>query len=419
MKKIFSSLFTILCIAIIFLVCPHSAHAHTPITIKTTTAETDIFNETLQEKIISLSKATPLIVLSEKDDWTKVQYKTTTGYIKSEILKSASPQYMLVNAKNEPLVRVTNTQQSDIIGKLYINSIVEVYGSASTDFVFVKYGNTAGFVNKHALVQPTAKAMTVKSSADLVVRSAASPSSGEIGVLRKNANVTMLTNLKGWAFVATDELSGYVLASGLKSPDKKAEAPKPPKPKSGKKIALTFDDGPHPKVTMQILKTLEKYDAKATFFVIGQEAKKYPEILKTVYEAGHEIGNHTFNHTKLTTLSLKQMKGQIQSTDAVINAAIGQNATVFRPPYGAYNKTIVNQLNVPIVMWTIDTLDWKHRDPEKTVLAVNEQAKNGSIILMHDIHQTTADALDTILSALQKQGYEFVTASELLEVQKR
>lgn len=167
-------------------------------------------------------------------------------------------------------------------------------------------------------------------------------------------------------------------------------------------------------MTRQILKTLEKYEAKATFFVVGQEVKEHPEILKAVYNAGHEIGNHTFNHKKLTTLSSKEVKQQIQSTDTLIKSTIGQRATVFRPPYGSYDKTITDQLNVPNVLWTIDTLDWKHRDPKKTVLAVKEHAKNGSIILMHDIHQTTADALDEVLATLQKQGYEFVTVSELL-----
>lgn len=136
-------------------------------------------------------------------------------------------------------------------------------------------------------------------------------------------------------------------------------------------------------------------------------------MLKDVANAGHEIGNHTFNHKKLTTLSLRNAKLQIDSTDAVIKAAIGHNATVFRPPYGAYNKSIVNQLNVPNVLWSIDTLDWKHHNPQKTLAAVQKNAKNGSIVLMHDIHQETADALDSILAMLQKQGYEFVTVSEL------
>lgn len=418
MRKTLYFLLIVFCSVGVSLVNTHSAHASSPsATIKITTKETEIFDETLQQKVITLSKATPVIVLSETDEWTEIQYKTVRGYIPSKYLKSASPQYMLVQAKEEPLVRDTNKQQSEIKGKLHLNTIVELYGSASADFVFVKYGRLAGYVNKQALVKPAAKAMTVKSSANLVVREIASSSSAEIGVLRKNSPVTMLTNTKGWAFVTSDKLSGYVLMNGLITPPVEKEKPiKPvtPKPAADKKIALTFDDGPHPKVTMQILKTLEKYEAKATFFVVGQEVEKHPEILKAVYKAGHEIGNHTFNHEKLTTLPPKEMKQQIQSTDTIIKSTIGQRASVFRPPYGSYDETITDQLNVPNVLWTIDTLDWKHRDPEKTVLSVKNGAKNGSIVLMHDIHQTTADALDEILATLQKQGFEFVTVSELL-----
>lgn len=418
MRKILYFLLIVFCIIGVSLVNNERVHAAAPsATIKITTKETEVFDETLQKKLITLSKATPVIVLSEADGWTEIQYKTVIGYIPSEYLKSASPQYMLVQAKEEPLVRVTNNLQSEIKGKLHLNTIVELYGSATADFVFVKYGKLAGFVNQQALVKPVSKAMIVKSSADLVVREIASSSSQEIGVLRKNSPVTMLTNLKGWAFVTTDKLSGYVLTNGLITPPVEKEKPvKPvtPKPATDKKIALTFDDGPHPKVTKQILKTLEKYDAKATFFVVGQEVKEHPEILKAVYNAGHEIGNHTFNHEKLTTLQPEDIKQQIQSTDAIIKSTIGQRATVFRPPYGSYDETITDQLNVPNVLWTIDTLDWKHRDSKKTVLAVKEGAKNGSIVLMHDIHQTTADALDEILATLQKQGYEFVTVSELL-----
>lgn len=408
MKKIFFSLFTVLCITGLFLfIAPHT-YATTDIVIKTTISEAEFFDDAIQNNVIPLSKNTALIVLLETDGWTKVQYKEMIGFIKSEHLKAISPQYMLVKANNTPHVYSTDSQTSTINGQLHLNSIVEMYGSATEDFVFVKYGQIMGYIETQNLVKPTTTTMTVKGPKDLVVRAIANPSSDEIGQIPKNKQVTMLTNLAGWAFVTSKDVSGYVLASELKKTA-------PSKVISMKKIALTFDDGPHPKVTMQILKTLEKYDAKATFFLVGQEVKKYPEIVKATFEAGHEIGNHTYNHSKLTTLPLKQMRLQIQSTDSIIKATIGQNATVFRPPYGAYNKTVINQLNVPLTMWTIDTLDWKHRDPKKTVQAINKQVKNGSIILMHDIHQTTADALETILSTLQKQGYEFVTVSELTQ----
>lgn len=404
-----------LCFGFTLILLPQHSTAAMSTDIKFTIEASELLDESLQSVVTELPKNAPVVVIDVQDDWLKVQYKAQVGYLKSDQLTTLEPEYMLVQAKSEPLVRVTDLQQSDVRGKLYLNSIVDMYPTDSANFVFVRYGHLAGYVNKHALIQPTAKPMLVKDPNGLVVRSVASPSDAEIGQLTAKSKVTMLTNLKGWAFVTTDKLSGYVLASGLVSANEKPIASKPASSTKTKKIALTFDDGPHPKVTPQILKILKKYDAKATFFVVGNEVKKNPKVLKAVADAGHEIGNHTYNHAKLTTLSVKKVKLQIDSTDAAIKAVIGQNATVFRPPYGAYNKTVTNQLKVPSVLWTIDTLDWKHHNPKKTLAAVQKNAKNGSIVLMHDIHQTTADALEPILAALQKQGYEFVTVSEILK----
>ncbi len=404
-----------LCFGFTLILLPQHSTAAMSTDIKFTIEASELLDESLQSVVTELPKNAPVVVIDVQGDWLKVQYKAQVGYLKSDQLTTLEPEYMLVQAKSEPLVRVTDLQQSDVRGKLYLNSIVDMYPTDSANFVFVRYGHLAGYVNKHALIQPTAKPMLVKDPNGLVVRSVASPSDAEIGQLTAKSKVTMLTNLKGWAFVTTDKLSGYVLASGLVSANEKPIASKPASSTKTKKIALTFDDGPHPKVTPQILKILKKYDAKATFFVVGNEVKKNPKVLKAVADAGHEIGNHTYNHAKLTTLSVKKVKLQIDSTDAAIKAVIGQNATVFRPPYGAYNKTVTNQLKVPSVLWTIDTLDWKHHNPKKTLAAVQKNAKNGSIVLMHDIHQTTADALEPILAALQKQGYEFVTVSEILK----
>lgn len=407
--------FMMLCFGFALLLFPQLSTATTTTDVKFTLEASALLDESLESVLTELPKHAPVIVLAVQEEWLKVQFKTQIGYMKSDQLTTLPPQYMLVQAKSEPLVRVTDLQQSDVRGKLYLNSIVEMYPTDSANFVFVRYGHLAGYVNKHALVQPKLKTMLVKDPKGIVVRSVASPSGAEIGQLPAKTEVTMLTNLKGWAFVTTDKLSGYVLASSLVSTKGKPVATKPTSSTKAKKIALTFDDGPHPKVTPQILKILEKYDAKATFFVVGNEVKKNPKVLQAVADAGHEIGNHTYSHAKLTTLSARKIKLQIDSNDAAIKAAIGQNATVFRPPYGAYNKTVTNQLKVPNVLWTIDTLDWKHHNPKKTVASVQKNAKNGSIVLLHDIHQTTADALEPILALLQKQGYEFVTVSEILK----
>ncbi|MCH7322801.1 polysaccharide deacetylase family protein [Solibacillus sp. MA9] len=389
--------------------------AATNANIKMTTNKSELFDDSLQLVMHELPQNVPVIVLEEQEQWSKVQYKEQIGYINNELLTTVQAKYMLVHSKADWPIYLSDAQQGQLLGRIYLNSIVEVFPSNSPNYIFIRYGHLAGYVDKQAVVDPSTKKKIVNDPKGLIVRTTASLSSDILGHLSANTEVTMLTNFNGWAFVTTKEVSGYVLASSLKNATTKPLPPNNTTSNKTKKIALTFDDGPHPKVTLQILEILERYNAKATFFVVGNEVKKNPKILKSVADAGHEIGNHTYNHTKLTTLPLQKAKLQIDSTDAVIKATIGHNATVFRPPYGAYDKTIINQLKVPNILWTIDTLDWKHRDPKKTLAAVQKNARNGSIILMHDIHQTTADALDPILATLQEQGYEFVTVSEIIK----
>lgn len=180
-----------------------------------------------------------------------------------------------------------------------------------------------------------------------------------------------------------------------------------------KQVALTFDDGPDPKVTRQILETLGKHQAKATFFMLGSRVEYYPDVVNEVMEAGHELGNHTWNHADLTKLSTDKIQKEITSTSTMIEKIAGQKPEAFRPPYGAFNNTVRFQTELPIVLWDVDTLDWKHRNPDTLLQIIKDQTKDGSIILMHDIHQSTADGLDAVLTYLESEGYEFVTVAEL------
>lgn len=193
-----------------------------------------------------------------------------------------------------------------------------------------------------------------------------------------------------------------------------------PKPKQSpkknvKRVALTFDDGPHKTVTKEILKVLDKYDAKATFFMLGNQVKKNKDVLKEVKKRGHEIGNHSYSHKNLTKLKPEQVLLEVKSTNAVIKSVIGEEATVFRPPYGATTDEVDELVKLPVALWTVDTLDWKYRNKNKLLPVVKNSVRNNSIILMHDIHQSTADGLDSVLAYLKKQGYEFVTVSEIIE----
>lgn len=181
-----------------------------------------------------------------------------------------------------------------------------------------------------------------------------------------------------------------------------------------KKVALTFDDGPHPTVTMQILDILEKYNAKATFFMLGKQVENNPAITLEVLNRGHELGNHSYSHPQLTKLSASAVTWELDHTSQAIYDVTGEYPTVFRPPYGATNASVESLTNLPAILWSVDTYDWKHRNPYLLFQTVKANVHDGAIILMHDIHQSTADGLESVLVYLQQEGYECVTVSELL-----
>ncbi|MGN7477830.1 polysaccharide deacetylase family protein [Solibacillus silvestris] len=198
--------------------------------------------------------------------------------------------------------------------------------------------------------------------------------------------------------------------------EKTEEQEQPPAKEDGKqkRIALTFDDGPHQYVTEQILTTLQKHEVKATFFMLGQNVAKYPEIVKKADALGHEIASHTWSHKNLTKLSAKQMQAEINRANEAIYDAIEKYPASYRPPYGAIDEKVREAILLKPVLWNIDTLDWYHKTPAKTLANLKAQAKNNGIVLMHDIHQQSADALEDVILYLKEEGYEFVTTSELL-----
>ncbi len=181
-----------------------------------------------------------------------------------------------------------------------------------------------------------------------------------------------------------------------------------------KKIALTFDDGPHPYYTEQLLKGLKERDAKATFFITGQNVEAYPEIVLEIYKDGHLIGNHTYHHTQLTSGNVESFKSEIIKTNEVIKEVTGEDTIYVRPPYGSWNKEFEKELNMFPVLWTIDPLDWCSSDVSCIVNTVCAKAGENDIILMHDQYKTTVTAALEIVDRLKAEGYEFVTVDELL-----
>lgn len=185
----------------------------------------------------------------------------------------------------------------------------------------------------------------------------------------------------------------------------------------GKLIALTFDDGPNYN-TNKVLDILNKYNVKATFFVLGCKAKDNREILKKEYDNGMEIGNHTFNHLLLTKYKEDVIKEEIDNTSSVIFEATGTYPKLLRPSYGAYNNIIKKIGDMPIIIWDIDTLDWKYHNSKRIASRVINKVKDGDIILMHDVYSATANSLNIIIPELQNRGYTFVTVPELFYYKK-
>lgn len=179
-----------------------------------------------------------------------------------------------------------------------------------------------------------------------------------------------------------------------------------------KMIALTFDDGPGP-YTQDIVDQLDKYNSSAPFFVVGNRVASYNSALKSAYVHGNEIGNHTWSHPILTYMSYSEIQSQIKWTDNAVKDVIGVKTKIMRPPGGAYNATVKSAVGKPIIYWSVDTLDWKTRSKAATINSVMNNASDGEIVLMHDIHYPTMEAALELISKLKNKGYQLVTVSEL------
>ncbi|MDL2236503.1 polysaccharide deacetylase family protein [Christensenellaceae bacterium OttesenSCG-928-K19] len=193
-----------------------------------------------------------------------------------------------------------------------------------------------------------------------------------------------------------------------------------------KVVALTFDDGPHPERTGQLLDILEQNGVVATFFVLGKNAESYPDVVKRVYEAGHEIGTHSYDHTDLMTLTYDQViTEQYGKTNDILEGIIGVRALIDRPPYGSMSPERAEEIGRAQILWSVDPNEWREEfknteslvnnvlhGSEKTGLGVHD----GAVVLSHDIHQVTVDAYDTIIKELKNQGYTFVTVTQMMQI---
>ncbi|MBQ8749768.1 MAG: polysaccharide deacetylase family protein [Clostridia bacterium] len=183
-----------------------------------------------------------------------------------------------------------------------------------------------------------------------------------------------------------------------------------------KKIAISFDAAWGADKTLDILEVLDEFNVKATFFLVGIWIEKYPELTKEIADRGFEIGSHSYNHPDFTKLDKIHMKAELESTNELLEEVTGIRPTLFRPPFGAYNDTLIEtleELNMKGIQWDVDTLDWKGYTPSQVLNRVTSKVGSGSIILCHNNADYVVDSTRLILSTLLNKGYQFVTIGEL------
>ncbi|HJA92078.1 MAG TPA: polysaccharide deacetylase family protein [Candidatus Eisenbergiella merdipullorum] len=201
-------------------------------------------------------------------------------------------------------------------------------------------------------------------------------------------------------------------ASAILIPD--AEEEKNAEEKEPRKVGLSFDDGPHPTYTEQLLDGLKERGVKATFFVTGEHAALHPDIIRRMSEEGHLIGNHTYSHIQLNSSNREAFRKELIRTNEVISQITGKEVLYVRPPYGSWDKTLEEELNMFPVFWTVDPLDWCSSNASCIVQSVVREVEENDIILMHDYYDTSVTAALQIVDELLAEGYTFVTVEEIL-----
>ena len=183
-------------------------------------------------------------------------------------------------------------------------------------------------------------------------------------------------------------------------------------------VALTFDDGPNAN-TSRVLDILEKYNVKATFFVLGTNIEGYEDTILRMKELGMEIGNHMYSHKLMTRLTEEEITSEIKKVDDLVFNIINRYPTLIRPSYGTSNKRMLKIIDRPVIIWDIDTLDWKYHNSTRISNKILDKVSDGDIVLMHDIYSATANSLEITIPKLLDKGYQLVTVSELFYLKEK
>ncbi|EGP5595451.1 polysaccharide deacetylase family protein [Enterococcus faecium] len=217
---------------------------------------------------------------------------------------------------------------------------------------------------------------------------------------------------KSAAFAQTSEEKN---TENSKTMDSISIANDDPSDEANKSVAISFDDGPSQSTTPQLLEILKSKGVHATFFVLGKNTEKYPQIVKQASEEGHEIGNHTYDHENLFYLPVESANDAIKKADNEIKKATGKQAKFIRPPYGSITSENALAINRPFIQWSVDSEDWKTRNSDLILKKVQDTVYDGSIILFHDIYPETINVIPRVIDYLKDEGYKFETVSELLD----
>lgn len=183
--------------------------------------------------------------------------------------------------------------------------------------------------------------------------------------------------------------------------------------KDKKLLALTFDDGPNYKVTDGLLDELESRNARVTFFLVGSRIASQHNIVKKMYENGHTVGSHTYDHKNLEKITDEQITNEINMTNDLIKNITGEDVKYLRPPYGSYNSHVLEMVDMSFILWNVDTEDWKNKNAEKVCQSIIDKAEDGYVVLLHDLYQTSVDGAICAIDKLQEEGYAFVSLEEM------
>ena len=186
-----------------------------------------------------------------------------------------------------------------------------------------------------------------------------------------------------------------------------------------KVVAITFDDGPSSKYNAKFLDALARNKAHATFFMVGTMMQSCQKCVLDTYNSGNEIGSHTWNHINIKNNSIDTVNASLKQVDDLFYKITNDHIKYIRPPYGSYSKTNLQNINIPLILWNMDTEDWRYKDVDRIVNYVMENVSDGSIILMHELYETSLQALEIILPKLYAAGYQVVSVGELANLQGR